>query len=57
LKSDKLCVSMEFYAFMALRFWAEHTNAKEPEIKELLPLIRFTQIGMKRSERELEKGY
>jgi len=48
LKSDKLNVSMEFYAFMALRFWAEHTNAKDPEIRELLPFIRFIQIDVDR---------
>jgi hypothetical protein len=45
LKSDKLHISMEFYAFMALRYWAEHTNAKECEIREVLPFIRFAQIG------------
>eukprot|EP00026_Physarum_polycephalum_P003558 Phypoly_transcript_03571.p1 GENE.Phypoly_transcript_03571~~Phypoly_transcript_03571.p1 ORF type:complete len:657 (+),score=131.73 Phypoly_transcript_03571:227-2197(+) len=48
LINDKLNVSMEFYAFMALRYWAEHTNAKEFEIRELLPAIRFAQIDVDR---------
>lgn len=48
LQSDKLNVSMEFYAFMALRYWAEHTNAKECEIRELLPYVRFAQIDVDR---------
>lgn len=48
LKNDKLDVCLEFYAFTALKYWAEHTNAKEDEIKALLPYIRFIQIDVDR---------
>ena len=40
---------------MALRVWAEYTNAKEQEVRELLPLIRFTQIGRNKVVRGRER--